>query len=61
MKKKIIILDFATTETHVFDYDEGTFEDFYDFIEAVNEEFDLHLSESNCEWMIVKELNIQIH
>lgn len=61
MIKKIIILDFETAEIHIFDFDDAIFEDFNDFAESINEEFGLNLSESNCEWMIVKELNIQIH
>ncbi len=59
--KKIIILDFESGEVHVFNYDSNIFEDFSDFVIVINEEHDLNLREKNCQWMIVDDLNIQIH
>ena len=59
--KKIIILDFESAEVHVFNYDSNIFEDFSDFVIVINEEHDLNLREKNCQWMIVDDLNIQIH
>ncbi len=53
---KIIILDFSLAETHIFSYDENIWENGEEFIEC---ETDLDLS--NCQYMIVKELNIRIH
>ena len=58
MMKKIIILDFNTTEVHVYPYDEPTWQDCIEFIDSA----EVGLNSSNCQWMvIVDELNIQIH
>jgi hypothetical protein len=59
--KKIIILDFSTAEVHVFPYDENVWTDAEDFITDENENGSIALSLSNCQWMIVDDLNIQIH
>ena len=59
--KKIIILDFSTAEVHVFPYDENVWDDGKDFIEDENENGDIALSLSNCQWMIVDDLKIEIH
>lgn len=58
--KKIIILDFASAEVHVFDYDKNIFEDGEDFIAQINEE-GYSFSDINCQWMISETMNIQIH
>lgn len=57
---KIIILDFESAETYITDYDNNKYEDFGDFIEDFNEEFDLELRETNCQWMIVDKLKLSI-
>ena len=54
--KKIIILRFSTSEVLVYPYDENIWEDGEDFMNS--EEIDIDYS--NCQWMIVDELNIQI-
>ena len=61
--KKIIILDFSTTDVHIFDFDENCYsnDDIVQFFEDENEVHDLNLSESNCQWMITGQLNLQIH
>jgi len=59
--KKIIILDFSTAEVHVFPYDENVWDDGEDFIVDENENGSIALSLSNCQYMILDELNIQIH
>jgi len=59
--KKIIILDFSTTEVHVFPYDKNVWDGGEDFIEDENENGDIALSLSNCQWMIVDDLKIEIH
>jgi hypothetical protein len=59
--KKIIILDFSTGEVHIFPYDENIWEDGEDFIVDENENGSIALSLSNCQWMIVDNLNIAIH
>ena len=59
--KKIIILDFSTAEVHVFPYDENVWANGEDFITDENENGNIALSLINCQWMIVDELNIQIH
>ncbi len=53
---KIIILDFTFAETHIFNYDENIWENAEEFI-ANHTDLDI----SNCNWMIVKELNLKIH
>lgn len=55
---KIIILDFESAETYIADYDNNKYEDFGDFIVDFNEQFDLNLRETNCQWMIVEKLII---
>jgi hypothetical protein len=59
--KKIIILDFSTAEVHVFPYDDNVWSDGEDFITDENENGSIALSLSNCQFMIVDDLNIQIH
>lgn len=59
--KKIIILDFSTAEVHVFPYDDNVWENGEDFIVDENENGSIALSLSNCQYMIVDDLNIQIH
>lgn len=59
-KRKIIILDFAFGEVHVFDYDENVYEDFEDFYAHMEEE-GYNFSDSNCQCMVVDELKIQIN
>ena len=59
--KKIIILNFSTSEVFVFDYDTNIFEDAEVFFEALkyeNEDYDF--SDSNCQWMITPENEIDI-
>jgi hypothetical protein len=58
---KIIILDFSTAEVHVFPYDKNVWSDPEDFIEDMNENGPVALSLSNCQYMIVDNLQIQIH
>jgi hypothetical protein len=58
--EKIIILDFSTGEVHVFPYDEDLYEDASDFLENdICKE--LGIRESDCQYMVVDQLNIQIH
>lgn len=61
--KKIIILDFNSTVTHVFDFNENLYnsEEIQDFLDAINNEYDLYLKESECQWMITDELKLKIH
>ena len=56
-KQKIIILDFETGDVHVFSYDQNIWDNPEDFIT----ELDIYVSLSNCQWMVVDILNIQIH
>lgn len=55
--KKIIILDFRTTEVHVFSYDENVWEDCIEFIESE----EINLNSNDCQWMVVDNLKIEIH
>lgn len=58
--KKIIILNFEIGEVHVFNFDENIWESAEDFFTSEEcEEFDLR--EEHCHYMVVDELNIQIH
>jgi hypothetical protein len=56
---KIIILDFSTAETFVFDYDENIYKDTSDFFESEGIK-ELQIRETDCQYMVVEELNIQI-
>lgn len=58
--KKIVILDFGTGEVHAYPFDENIWADGEEFIASENEE-ECRLSLNNCQWMIVEDLNIQIH
>lgn len=60
MKQKIIILDFETGTTHIFDYD-SSYHDAEEFFEDVNERLGYNFSSKNCEYMIVDNLTIEIH
>jgi len=54
--KKIIILDFGTTEVSIYDYDENIWECPEDF----TDENGVFIIDSNCQYMVVDELNIKI-
>jgi len=54
-KNKIIILDFATAEVHIYDYDTNVWEDAEEFLE------ELKFSSNECQWMIVEKLKLEIH
>lgn len=56
MVKKIIILDFFTTNVLIYDYDENVWGDCIDFIESE----EINLNSNDCQWMVVDKLNIQI-
>lgn len=55
--KKLIILDHSTQKVHVYNYDENIWEspEHFEIEEGVP------VLNSNCEWMLVNELHIQIH
>lgn len=57
---KIIILDFSTSEVAVYNYDEGRFDNAEDWFEDNDSNFNNH-KESECQYMIVEELNIKIN
>lgn len=52
--KKIIILDFETGEVHIYNYSDKEDSD-EDFLRSIGH------SPSNCQWMIVPDLKLQIH
>lgn len=55
--KKIIILDFNSTVTHVYLILMKIFivvKKFKIFLDAINNEYDLYLKESECQWMIIQ-------
>lgn len=56
---KIIVLNFETAETHVFDYS-SIYKDDNEFFES-SEAIDNGLNQNNCQWMIVDKLKLQIH
>lgn len=55
--KKIIILNFVTAEVHIYDYDEAVWEDCEEFMGQE----DINLNPSDCEWMVVNSLKLEIH
>ena len=59
MKKKLVVLDPLTQITYVFDYDTGIFEDAFECIIAHNEEFELKINVTNCDFMEVNEFNLK--
>ena len=61
MKKKIIIMDYCTSEVHIFTYDENAYEDYQDFYEHINEEEGFNFRDSQCYCMVVDELKLEIH
>lgn len=54
--KKLIILDFETAEVYVYTYDENIWESPEDF----TDEEGIHVINSNCQYMVVDELKINI-
>jgi len=61
MIKKIIILDFETGEIYTSSYNSKAFKDeIEDFLSEFNAEFGLNLRATNCQWMIVNKLKINI-
>ena len=56
---KIIILDFSTAETFVFDYDENIYDDASDFFESEGIK-ELQIRESDCHYMVAESLNLRI-
>jgi len=52
---KIIILDFSKGEVHIHDYDINLYNDDTEWFENSN------YNQKDCQWMIVENLNIQIH
>lgn len=59
-REKIIILDFSTGKVYITDYDSNIVDSYEEYYEILNEEYDLNLSDSNCQCMISKNLTIQI-
>lgn len=59
-EKKIIILDFSTSQTHVFPYDENLYENVSDFFDSVICD-ELGIRETNCQYMVVDKLVIHMH
>jgi len=57
---KIIILDFSTTETHVFPYDENIYDNSEDFFDSAYCK-ELGIRERDCQYMVVEDLTLQIH
>ena len=57
--QKIIVLDFVTSEVHVFPFDRFVYEDGEQFVSEDPYEAGLNLS--NCQYMVVDELNITVH
>lgn len=51
---KIIILNFETGEVLITDYDNNKWNDAEQFINSIM------MNDTNCQWMIVDELNIKI-
>ena len=54
--KKIIILDYSTGEVLIKDYDENI----WDYAEDMTDEDGNLILHSDCNWMIVDELNLKI-
>ena len=61
MSKRIIILDSSDSSVRSFPYDENVYKNHEDFYDAVNSELGFYFTNSQCDYMIVEELKIQIH
>lgn len=48
-------------EIHIFPYDQATMEDINELYDAINEDYGYDFKESNCDYIIIEKLNIQIH
>lgn len=61
--EKIIILDNNSMAVHVFPFDTNIYdtEDMYQFYDDINDKYSLNLKDSECSWMLVKNLKIEIH
>ena len=60
MKHKLVVLDFISQMTYVFDYDRAVFDDGIECIIAANEEFGLSINIDNCNFMEVSEFNLKM-
>lgn len=58
--EKIIILDYTNGKVTVHDYDPNIWDDAEDCVEALINEGIIDTFIGSCEFMVVKELNIQI-
>ena len=59
-KEFIIILDFASEQVFITEYHSNSVASYEEFYEQLNKKYDLHLSDSNCQCMIVQEtLNLK--
>lgn len=56
-EKVLIILDSGTEEAHIYPFDEDKWENAEDFTDKNGN----MIIDSNCQWMLIDELNIQIH
>lgn len=57
---QITVLDFSSGNVYVIPFDNNIYsnDNIQDFFDAVNEQHDLNLKESNCQWMIYKKTTI---
>lgn len=61
--KKIIVLDGENQITHIFDFDDQVFdeEEIEVFFQEVHMAFGMPLKESECSWMVVEQVKIEMH
>lgn len=59
---KVIVLDFNTGNVCVLDFDSSKYdsEDIATFFDDTNKKHKTHFKESECQWMIVDKLTIEI-
>ena len=61
-KDKIVVMDFSTQQTHVFDYDQNVWEDCIEFLESNEVKQFIPNGHTNAQWMVVEgNLNLTIH
>lgn len=53
MGERIIILDFATAEVHIFNYDSNVYEDGEHFLKEQHSEHGRTFRKEDCQWMVV--------
>ncbi len=58
--KKLVVLDFVSQVTYVFDYDTSVHEDAIECIESTSGHLGLQISINNCQFMEVDNFKLEV-